>query len=346
MILLISYGTMMILSTIIGKEASPFQNKIFVAHLLNITIGLAFFLILSQIDYHYYYHLSLPIFIVTILLLSLVPVLGFISRGSSRWFDLGIFTLQPSELAKIFLILSLGAFLIKFRSFFRLLYFLGSLIITLVITVLVFLQPDLGTSLVSLAIWLGMYYIAGMKFWEFLFIFFSSLGSIPLIWNILKDYQKERILVFLDPQRDVLGSGYSILQSIIAIGSGQFWGLGWGRGTQSKLQFLPERHTDFIFATLSEEMGFVGVFLLMVLFLILLFSLLQILGQKKDEYGRLIIAGVFSWFIFQTLINVGMNLGIMPITGIPLPFISYGGSALVSCMMALGIVQSVVKYGE
>lgn len=347
MLLLIIYGSMMILSTIISEEVNPLQNKFFVSHLLNITIGLAFFIIFSQIDYRLYYHLFIPIFIITLVLLGLVPLIGFISHGATRWFDLGFITFQPSEFAKVFFVIFLGAYLLKYQDKLnRILYFLLSIFLTVLIFGLVFIQPDLGTSLVSVVIWLGMFYFNGITLGEFLVILFSLLLLIPSGWFLLKDYQKERILVFFNPQHDPLGSGYSVLQSVIAIGSGQFLGLGWGRGTQSKLRFLPERQTDFIFATLSEEMGFLGVLLLIILFLVLLGTLLHIVQTTHDNYGKLIVVGIFCWFSFQILVNIGMNLGIMPITGIPLPFISYGGSALVSCMMALGIVQSVVKYGR
>ncbi|KKP70263.1 rod shape-determining protein RodA [candidate division CPR3 bacterium GWF2_35_18] len=347
MTLLIVYGTMMILSTVISKDVSPLENKLFVGHLLNITIGMACFFIFSQLDYRFYFHLFIPILIIIIVLLALVPVLGYISHGAVRWIDLGFTSFQPSEITKILFILFLAAFLIKYRFRLpRVIYFLGSILLTGIVMGLVFIQPDLGTSIVSVIIWFGMYYFAGMSLGEFLIILLSSLLMLPGGWFLLKDYQKERILVFLNPQHDPLGSGYAILQSIIAIGSGQFMGLGWGRGTQSKLQFLPERQTDFIFATLSEEMGFVGIFILIALFVILLMSLLQIIKNSEDKYGKLVGVGVFCWFTFQILVNIGMNLGIMPITGIPLPFISYGGSSLLACMIALGIMQSVVKYGK
>lgn len=345
--LLLVFGSMTILSTILKEDIRPFENEIFVSHLLNITIGFIFFTILSQIDYRLYYHLFIPIFIVTFIILLLVPIIGYTSHGSARWLDLGFRTFQPSEFAKLFFILFFAAFLVRFREVLpRLIYFFSSIGVTLIIAGLIFIQPDLGTSLVLLVVWFGMYYTAGMKLEEFLFLLISGAITLPFSWNFLQDYQKDRILVFLNPQNDPLGDGYSVLQSIIAVGSGQLLGLGWGRGLQSRLQFLPEHQTDFIFATLSEELGFIGVFLLVTLFVILFVGLLNVVKNKTDLYGRLVVIGIFCWFLFQVFVNIGMNIGIMPITGIPLPFISLGGSALIASMMALGIVQSVVKYSE
>lgn len=347
MILLIIYGTMIILSTVIQEDSAPLENDFFVGHLLNIVIGLIVFLIISQIDYRFFYHLFIPIFILTIILLALIPFLGIVTKGSARWLDLGFFSFQPSEFAKPFLCLSLSAYLVKFQNrLSHFLYFLLSLIMTLIIAFLIFIQPDLGTSLVSLVIWVGTIFFLGFRIEEFLFLLFSTGISLPLIYSQLHDYQKNRILTFLNPKRDPLESGYAVLQSIIAVGSGQFLGMGWGRGTQSQLRFLPERQTDFIFATLSEELGFVGIFLLIILFALLFFFILQIVKNTNDVYGKLIIIGILSYLLFQFTINIGMNIGIMPITGIPLPFISYGGSSLISSMMALGIVQSVYRFGK
>ena len=236
MILLIAFGTMMILSTVIGQQANILDNDFFVGHLLNITIGLALFIVFSQIDYRFYYHLFIPILILGVLLLSLVPIVGFISHGSARWFDLGLFSFQPSEFAKLMFIFFLGAFLVRYKGkISRIWYFFLSLLMTGIIAGLIFIQPDLGTSLVIVVVWLGMYYFSGMRFSEIVAIISASIVMIPGSWFLLKDYQKDRILIFLDPQQDPLGAGYSVLQSIITIGSGNFLGMGWGRGTQSRL---------------------------------------------------------------------------------------------------------------
>ncbi len=347
MVLLIFYGTMTILSTVILKETNPLDNKLFLNHLFNFTIGMILYIVLSQVDYRLFQHVYWLIFLVTVSFLVLTPVIGIASHGSARWFEIAGFSFQPSEFAKISTILFLAAFLVRFGNVKRrILYFSSSILLAGGIAGLVFIQPDLGTSLVIVVVWFVMYYLSGMKLLEFVFLVFSAAFLIPFSWQFLHDYQKSRIAIFLNPAQDPLGQGYSVLQSIIAVGSGRFWGLGWGRGTQSKLQFLPERHTDFIFATLSEEMGFIGVFLLVMLFVILFLALLHILKSTNDPYGKLIVGGIFGWFIFQILVNIGMNMGIMPITGIPLIFISYGGSSLIASMMSLGIVQSIVKYGK
>ena len=206
---------------------------------------------------------------------------------------------------------------------------------------LVFIQPDLGTSIVIISIVLAILWFGGLKKIYFVVsLLLVGVFSTPL-WSLLKDYQRERILVFLNPSLDILGSGYNVIQSSIAIGSGGLFGRGFGRGTQSHLQFLPVFWTDFVFAAFAEEWGFVGVMLLLSLFTILFFIILTISVKTKDSFGSLISIGVFTVFFLQFIVNVGMNLGIMPVTGIPLPLVSYGGSSLLTSAFLLGLVQSV-----
>lgn len=275
-------------------------------------------------------------------LLLLVELVGVAKLGSSRWLDVGLLTFQPSELAKLAIIISLAGYITSHPDFgattknlFKFLFIVIPLI------VLTFLQPDLGTTIVLAGTLLIVLFYSGLNKLYFLSAFIiSGLLSSP-IWNILKDYQKIRIMVFLNPQSDVLGHGYNVIQSIISIGSGGLLGKGFAHGSQTQMEFLPVHWTDFIFASFAEEWGFVGVMLLVVLYFLFLGALLHLSINVKDSYGSLLVIGVFSIFFMQFLINVGMNLGLMPVTGITLPLVSHGGSSLVVTMAMLGLVQNV-----
>jgi len=270
-----------------------------------------------------------------------VLVSGVVTRGAVRWLEIGAQQFQPSEFSKVALILFLASLLRKRCGSVSRKIFLLSLASTMLPVVLVYFQPDLGTAIILLTIWLGLIIAAGLKPVNLFLMLAGGLGFLVPLWSLLKDYQRQRILNFLNPALDPLGGGYNVLQSTIAVGSGQIWGRGFGRGTQSHLQFLPEYHTDFIFASLSEEWGFVGSTLLLLFFAVLLLRILVIAREARDDFGSLLVVGVFSFLLPQVFINTGMNLGLMPITGIPLPLVSYGGSSLWVTMMALGLVQSV-----
>ena len=207
--------------------------------------------------------------------------------------------------------------------------------------ILVLKQPDLGTSLVFMAIFFGMIITCGIRLKLLFGIFATALASMPILWHFLKDYQKTRIMVFIDPNVDPLGSGYHIIQSKIAIGSGMLFGKGIFQGTQSQLNFLPENHTDFIFAVVGEEFGFVGAVILLLLYLIVLWRGIQIAKKARDMFGRLLAVGITSMLAFHVLVNVGMTTGIMPVTGIPLPFMSYGVSALTTDIWAIAILMNI-----
>jgi len=341
--LLIVLGSMTILSTVIAPGVSLFKDTVFATHLFNATIGIILFLVFSVIDYRLLRHFSWFLYVLMIAILGLVLVIGFTSRGSVRWIDLGFFRFQPSELAKIFFIISMAAYFssIKERiAQFR--YVLFSIGLMAVPTALVLLEPDLGTGLVFIAIWAGMLILSGARIRHLVILGILSIATLPIAWFfILAPYQKDRIHVFIDPKIDPLGKGYAVIQSIIAVGSGKLLGRGWGRGTQSHLQFLPERHTDFIFATLAEELGYLGVIILLGAFSLVLFRILRIAQHASDSFGGYICIGFFTLIIFHAIVNIGMNIGIMPITGIPLPLVSYGGSALIVNLIGLGIVESV-----
>ncbi|MBC8016391.1 MAG: rod shape-determining protein RodA, partial [Sporomusaceae bacterium] len=206
---------------------------------------------------------------------------------------------------------------------------------------LVLKQPDLGTALVFMAILFGMIYIAGIRMKHLMIIFAAGIAFMPIFWHFLKDYQKMRLTVFMDPNVDPLGSGYHIIQSKIAIGSGMLFGKGLFAGTQSQLNFLPENHTDFIFAVIGEELGFIGALFILVLYFILLYRGVKVAGSARDNFGTLLATGITSMMAFHILVNVGMNAGIMPVTGIPLPFMSYGVSALTTNMVSIGVLLNI-----
>ena len=332
MILALVFGLVVILST--NREAFG-RQIIFALSGLTIYIGVSLF------DYRLLKKVSIGLYVAVVGLLGLVFVSGIVTRGAARWLEFGTGQFQPSEFSKVVLILLLASALSSHISRLSFKGFLMSAGLTIVPVLLIYFQPDLGTSIILLTIWLGVIVAAGLKPFYLFSMAASGLGLLVPLWSVLKDYQRRRIISFLNPARDPLGSGYNVLQAQIAVGSGQFWGRGFGRGTQSHLQFLPEHYTDFVFASLSEEWGFVGALVLLLFFAVLLVRILMVARDAGDGFGNLIAIGVFSFLLPQIFINVGMNLGIMPITGIPLPLVSYGGSSLWVTMMALGLVQSV-----
>lgn len=306
--------------------------------------GLLFFLGLSSLDLHALNKLIKPLYFFTILLLLIVFIVGMETRGSVRWIPLGFFNVQPSEFAKLVLIFLLASFWSKNTSSW--INILKSLIWVFPVIFLVFKQPDLGSALTLTAIWIGMLFASRISLKKIFVLILIALVIIPLSWFFLHDYQKERISGFLEPQSDPLGKGYNLIQSMIAVGSGELLGRGLGRGTQSRLQFLPEFRTDFIFAFIAEELGFIGSLIILSIYLFLLLNLLKIANQTEDKFNYLIILGIFSMLLFQVFVNIGMNIGILPITGITLPLISYGGSSLIVTLICLGMVASVANSRE
>lgn len=318
------------------------------SHLIYFFIGFVFYILFSMIDYRVYKYLWKYLYVLSLILLFITTYFANSILGSARWLQIGGLSFQTSEFAKLALIISLSSLIEKNILEVSKLHFLGkSFLILLPYTVLVYMQPDLGTTLVLIALFLGILFFAGLKKIYFLlgFIIFG-LFSAP-IWHMLKDYQKSRILVFLNPQMDVLGSGYNVIQSIIAIGSGGLFGKGFGRGTQANLQFLPAYWTDFIFASFAEEWGFFGVFILIILYCLLLLSLLYVVNKTKNIFGKFIVIGTFLVIFTQFVINVGMNMGLMPVTGVTLPLMSYGGTSILFTLILLGIVQNIwIKSAE
>lgn len=320
-----------------GVNVSSFYQKQLIWGLM----GFAGMITFMLFDYRHLQTLAWPLFFLTVLLLVAVPFVGKTIYGARRWLDLGFFNFQPSEMAKI-TILIIGAKILSRDSeplnFTKLAYVVG---VGLVPAALVILQPDLGSGLNILLILGGMVLYRGLTGRVFKTLAVVLPCMIPVGWFFLHDYQKRRIVSFMNPASDPLGSGYHIIQSEIAIGSGRFWGKGFMGGTQSQLRFLPEKHTDFAIAVFGEEWGFVGAITLLSLFCIFLYQIVVTAREAKDLFGSFLATGVFFYFFWQILINMGMVLGLMPVVGIPLPFVSYGGSATVVNFCLIGLVLNV-----
>ncbi len=281
------------------------------------------------------------LFLITLIILLLTPFIAPKVKGAHSWINIGGFRFQPSEFAKISLILVLAKFLSRCPPFnFK--NFLAGLGVVLVPVFLVMLQPDAGSALVYIVIALGMFFAAGTPLAYLGGLIGSGLAALPfLIMFVLKDYQKNRLLVFLDPMRDPLGAGYNVIQSRIAVGSGGFLGKGFMNGMQSKLRFLPEPHTDFIFSVCSEEFGFIGSLIMLILFAVLFSRIINAGIKSRDRRCKILAAGIVTWIWVQMFESVGMSIGLMPVTGLPLPFLSYGGSSLLSVSIAIGLAVSV-----
>lgn len=311
--------------------------------LLWIGIGLCVFFSIVKLDYSWVARHSYLYYLIALALLLLVLVLGKPVHGSKRWFSFGLFSIQPSEFMKIAYVLALSRYLAYKKerdSFFSLLV---PLILTIIPVALIAKQPDLGTSLILLPIFCTILFISGAKVKHFVSMLGIGMASIPLIWLfLLRSYQKARIIGFLWPEASGdWGAGYHKLQSLIAVGSGGLWGEGWKDGAQSQLGLIPEQHTDFIFSVISEEFGFLRGGIILGLYLIFILCSLGIATRCRDPLGRLIVIGFVTMFATQIFINVGMTLGIAPITGLTLPFMSYGGSSMITSFVALGFIINV-----
>ncbi len=306
--------------------------------------GLALLVLLNTLDYRSLPELARPLFWLSVLSLALVLLVGREVNGARSWFALGGFRLQPSEFAKVALILALATrFEDEQVDAGEWHHLCGSLGVLAPLLLLTLAQPDLGTSLTFIAVWLAMLWWAGARWWQTAAIIGLGLVAFALMWQcgLLHDYQKSRITVLFDPTVDPRGQGYNLRQAMIAIGSGGLNGAGWLQGTQTHLRFLPEPHTDFIFAVFCEERGFVSGVGLLLLYLALLWRVLLVVVRAETHFGRLLAIGCYAFLALHTVLNIGMVQGVLPITGLPLPFFSYGGSNLLTCLALTGLVLNV-----
>jgi len=295
------------------------------------------------IDIKYIYSLSYLFYFFSLLLLILVEIVGHKAMGATRWINLGFFKMQPSELMKISLVLALAKYFHTLGEQMRLdiKNLLIPILLILIPSIVIMKQPDLGTAMVILLVGALILFLAGAQIWQFFFVACVICISAPILWTKLHDYQKKRVEIFLNPELDPLGSGYNIIQSKIAIGSGGILGKGFLEGTQAQLDFLPEHQTDFVFPMFAEEFGFVGSLLLLLAYFILMLYGIRVANHSKNLYGRFAAFGLISVFIFHVFINIGMVMGLLPVVGIPLPFMSYGGTILGATFLIFGIIVNI-----
>lgn len=345
-IALVLVGDAMIYSSYeasLAETGRPLMENLLFRQALFFAIGIVAYLVVSAIDYHVFMSMGRGIYIVVLALLAVTLSIGRTEYGAQSWLGSQAVGFQPSELAKVLMVLVLARFLgnneSKMESVLPLLLSAGLVIVP---AVGIYVQSDFGTAAILMVTWLGMLFLAGLRWRHIIFLAVLVLGAIPVIWSQLEGYMRDRILMFLVPDYDPTGASYNINQALISIGSGGWWGKGFLRGTQSQLHFLRVRHTDFIFSVLAEEFGFIGSILLLTLFTVLILRLLRAATTSRDVYGRLIAGGVAIMILVQTFINLGMNANLLPVTGLPLPLVSYGGSSLMNTLLALGFAQSVV----
>jgi len=340
-LLLLSVGLLALYSISVTEKPTSGMT-FFGRQVVAFAIGIVIMIIFSLLDYHYFKSHSKIIYFLMLILLLAVLLMGSLVRGTTGWISVGFINFQPVELAKILLILSLASFITKSKAMLsELSRIIASFGIAGTAIFLVLRQPDFGSALVLVSILVTMLLLSGIE-WKYLAsLFFLGILSIIITWFLLADYQKNRIINFVNPENDPKGSGYNVIQSMIAVGSGGMSGKGLGHGSQSQLNFLPENHTDFIFAVIAEEFGVFGVGVVMLLMCVIFYRIKKIAEISMDNFGYLIVAGSMAMFFTQVVVNIGMNIGVMPVTGIPLIFLSYGGSSLISSFIVIGIINNI-----
>ncbi len=332
-------GMIMIYSATIGDE-----SKIFISHIYKMLFGLTLMFIVSLIDIEFWKKNAYIFYFLGIILLIWASFYGYLGKGARRWINIFGLNFQPSEIMKVFLILSLAKFFDekKIQEPRDYLFLILPIILVLIPFYLIISQPDLGTAMLILFVSIIIFFISGINWKFFAFFGIFSLTVTPYLWGALKEYQKQRILTLFNPENDPLGSGYHIIQSQIAVGSGGTFGKGWLKGTQSHLDFLPEKHTDFIFSMLGEEFGFLGTLSVIGLICLITYVAYTITGKFiHDNFNRIVGYGIISNFFFASLINMSMVIGILPIVGLPLPLVSYGGSSMITYFIGFGIILSL-----
>ena len=343
LIFLISFlsfvGLVMIYSATYGGD-----DRIFVSHLSKICLGLSIMIGVSLVDLNFIKKHAYLFYLIGIILLICATFFGIVGKGSRRWLNIGGLVFQPSELIKILVIITLAKFFDekKIQNTKDYIFLILPIFLILSPFFLILIQPDLGTAMIVLLLGLIIFFISGisLKFFGILSLFF--LVSTPYIWGSLKEYQQKRILTLFNPENDPLGSGYHIIQSQIAVGSGGIFGKGWTKGSQSHLDFLPEKHTDFIFSMLGEEFGFLGTISVIGLIGLITYLTYSIASKSfSDNFNKMIGYGIISNYFFVSMINMSMVIGILPVVGLPLPLVSYGGSSMISYFIGFGIILSI-----
>ncbi|NTV29608.1 MAG: rod shape-determining protein RodA [Candidatus Omnitrophica bacterium] len=324
------------------------SQKIFYDQLACACMGVIAMYFISRLHHRFFFNLAYPLYGVSVVLLLAVLFAGRSALGATRWFNIGGISFQPSELSKLAVILMLSRYYsarnprlsFDFRSTFRAfkLDMLYPFLLMLLSFLPIFKQPDLGSALLVFGIFVVMLFMSGVGLKPFLTFLGVCLAAVPVGWHFLKDYQRDRLLVFMNPNADPLGAGYTIIQSRIAVGSGQLAGKGWLAGTQNQLNFLPERHTDFIFSVIGEEWGFLGSFFLVGCYFALIYAGLEIARRTKDRFGHFMVIGIVSILTLEVVINISMTIGLSPVVGITLPLVSWGRTSFMVFMVMMGIL--------
>jgi rod shape determining protein RodA len=337
LVLLISAMGWGLLTSAAGGDMGPWASK----QMLRFCVGLVIMFAIALTNLRWWLQFSYIFYGISLLLLCGVEFLGFIGKGGQRWINLYILQLQPSELMKIALVLALARYFHSKPlppSFSKLLI---PFLLIIVPVLLVLRQPDLGTAMIFILMGGMLFFVAGVSLWGVFGVFVGTCISLPLLWTFLHEYQKKRILIFFDPGQDPLGAGYHITQSKIALGSGGLWGKGYMQGTQASLNFLPEKQTDFIFTLLCEEWGFIGGVFLIILYVFLILLSFRIVLTTLNTFGRFVAMGMTAIFSLYVIINIAMVMGLLPVVGIPLPLVSYGGTSLLTLLMGFGFLLNV-----
>ena len=334
------FGIMMIQSAIAGNEVleeAVSRQPLFLA------VGTVIMLIMAAIDYHYWGSLARFMYIFAVVSLVVIYIVGQARFGSARWLDTGVILIQPSEIVKILMIMVLADYFAKNQDKpHNLRWIAESFILTMGVVIWILLQPNLSTSIVILVIWFSLLWITGLPLKYFLILAIVGIILIAAAFPLLEDYQQARVINFLFPDEDARhGETYNVEQALITIGSGGWLGQGYGQGTQVQLRFLKVRHTDFIFSSLAEEFGFVGTVVVMGILVFIIWRCMQIGKNASDLYGSLIAYSYAAMLFFQAAINIGVNMNVVPVSGLPFPFLSYGGSSLLSTIVGIGLVESV-----
>lgn len=327
-----------------GGSLEPWALK----QIVRFVVGLSIMIAVAMVDLRFWVRNAYIFYVVAAVLLLLVEIKGTVGMGAQRWIDLGFIQLQPSEIMKITLILALARYFhgATLQEIGRPLFLVPPLIMVLLPAAMVMKQPDLGTAMMLVMSAGAVFFMAGVRMWKFAVVVISGLSAIPLAWEFLREYQKKRVLIFLNPEDDPLGAGYHITQSKIALGSGGLFGKGYMGGTQSRLNFLPEKQTDFIFTMFAEEWGMMGGLVLLALYVMLVAFGYAIALRCRSQFGRLMALGITTTFFLYFFINIAMVMGLVPVVGVPLPLISYGGTAMLSLLFGWGLVMSAYIHRD
>lgn len=338
---LLGFIGVLVLYSVAGGDISPWAWR----HAVRVVAALGLAYALAAVELRTIFNLAYPMYAVMLVLLIGVELFGVKTMGAQRWLDFGLFRIQPSEFMRLALVLALARFYhaTHHSEVSHPLVLAAPVAMIAVPCLLIFNQPDLGTAIMLAAVGFSVVFLAGVDMRYFAAGAVATAAAVPVVWQNLLDYQKERVLVFLDPERDPLGAGYHIIQSKIGIGSGGLFGKGLAQGTQSQLNFLPERHTDFIFSNFAEEMGFFGSIGLLLLFALTLFFIFRIAAQLRQTFSRLTVAALGFSLSLYVMVNLAMVMGLAPVVGVPLPLVSYGGTSLLTFMVGIGIVLAMER---